>query len=392
MKIGVIGIGTAGVQTIAYLLGVLPEDIEIYSIHNPSIKILGIGESTTTFLPFCLQMGCGFTMLNDGDKLDATTKHGVRYQNWRSKDFNTHILPPYHGMHFNNFKLSEVAFDGARKKWPNRFKELLGEIKKITQDSNSVTVNIDDVNYNFDYVVDCRGYPEDYTDYKVYDDLPVNHCIVYQNEEPGNWNFTYHRAHKNGWMFGIPLTTRQGWGYLYNDTITEKSEALADLANIFGKQQEEINFREFAFKNYHAKKIVNGRIISNGNRALFFEPLEALSGTFYEAVCVEIGKIILNGKSEELVNEFLLSIASRYADFISFVYHGGSVFDSDFWNITTKKSKDRLESSETWNDQKMRINVLNAIGHAENENILMLPVSISLWKLLDDKLSYGYFK
>jgi hypothetical protein len=38
-------------------------------------------------------------------------------------------------------------------------------------------------------------------------------------------------------MFGIPLKTRQGWGYLYNDTITSKEDALEEINKIEAEMQ-----------------------------------------------------------------------------------------------------------------------------------------------------------
>jgi hypothetical protein len=391
MKIAVIGAGTAGVQTIAYFLARLPTDIEVYSIHDPSIKILGIGESTTGFLPRVLSEGCGFTMLDHGDELDATTKHGVKWSNWRKESFNTHILPPYHGMHFNNFKLAELAFRLASEKWPTRFYQLQGDLDNMIQSTEKVTLSVSGVYYDFDYVVDCRGYPTDYSDYTICENFPLNHALVHTIPFPGTWNYTHHQAHQNGWMFGIPLKTRQGWGYLYNDTITNKDDAIQDIADIFNVHKDSLNLREFSFKNYFANNFINGRIILNGNRALFFEPMEALSGTFYEAISIEAVNIILQNTTVDLANARLKEIASRYEDFILFVYHGGSTFDSDFWNITKKKAKERLDTSDTWSDTYKMITALIESGHADNEMILIPPCSIKLWLSIDSHL-HGYFK
>jgi hypothetical protein len=386
MKVGILGTGTAGIQTMAYFMSVMPDDVEIYSIYDPKHPILGIGESTTTFLPQVLWQGLGLTMLDNIENLDATSKHGVLYKNWREDDFYTSILPPFHGMHFNNFRLPEVAIAAAKTK--HGYDTIEGEVTDISQTEDRVYVTIDGVVNEFHYIVDCRGYPTDYTDYEICDYLPVNHCLVHTVDKPGDWNFTYHQATKNGWMFGIPLRTRQGWGYLYNDTITTKDEALQDIAEIF---QEEPNTREFAFKNYYAKNIFNGRIIKNGNRALFFEPLEALSGTFYEAVAVETAKVILDNKDPNDSNSMLRDIAETYAAFICMVYHGGSTFDTPFWKETKIKTSIALQNSDTWNELYTRINTLTAVG-LDDESMVINPISIFLWKLIDERLGYGYFK
>jgi hypothetical protein len=386
MKVAVIGIGTAGLQTLAYYMDSLPDDIEVYSIHNPAQKILGIGESTTTFLPHILQRSCDFTMLGKGKLLDVTTKHGVKYSNWREHSFTSNILPPYHGMHFNNFKLADIVLEALRPK--SGFYEIKGEIKSMTQNENFVMLNIDDNAYTFDYVVDCRGYPEDYSDYKMLDYLPVNHGIVNGIDEPGTWQYTHHQATRNGWMFGIPLQTRQGWGYLFNDTITSVEEAKEDMQTLFDKP---LSLREFSWKNYYKENIVDGRIISQGNRALFFEPLEALSGTYYEAVCVESAAVILGEKTSTDANKKLQDIAETYCSFICFVYHGGSTFNTEFWKQTVDKTSEALHNSPYFKDVVVRIKSL-VESNFTDERIILYPISVSLWLLIDREMGYNYFK
>jgi len=384
MKIAVIGIGTAGIQTLCYLLGHLPDAIEIYSIHDPDTKILGIGESTTTALPYALRTGAGFTMLDDGDELETTVKHGVRYENWTKDHWHTHILPPQFAMHFNNFKLGEVILPKLKTRWGSRFQTIEGKILDISQDNESVQITINETTHLFDYLIDCGGYPEDYADYEIRTDLPVNHCLVHTINEPGTWNFTYHKAHRNGWMFGIPLKTRQGWGYLYNDTITTKEDAMKEIAELFDTDVNTLNLREFSFKNYFAKEIINGRIIKNGNRALFFEPLEALSGYFYDAVCVAIVNLLMNGYSKKELNTHLTETALKYENFICAVYHKGSVYDTEFWRITKEKTKNHLDNSPLWREHLRIYKLFNHLNFGEE--VVLPPVSIHLWHILNDEL------
>jgi tryptophan halogenase len=388
MKIAIIGVGTAGVHTLCYLSAHLPNDFEIYSIHDPDIKILGIGESTTTALPQALWKGAGFTMLDNADDLDATTKHGVKYINWTPEPFNTHILPPFFAMHFNNFKLGEVVIKKLKSKWGNRFTALEGKIEDLKQDADKVEMLINGVPHTFDYIVDCRGYPDDYTDYEICKDLPVNHALIHTIEKPGDWNYTYHQAHKNGWMFGIPLQTRQGWGYLFNDTITTKEEAMEEMAEIFNTTVDGLNLREFSFKNYYSKKPLDGRIFKNGNRALFFEPLEALSGYYYDSVCVKIVNFFtVEGHTLDELNYRLVEEAQKYENFIHFVYNKGSIFDTPFWKITKEKTQNHLDNSPLWKEHISACKLLNYLNQ-NDEAIIMGPVSIFLWNLLDEKMRH----
>ena len=57
---------------------------------------------------------------------------------------------------------------------------------------------------------------------KVY----LDSSIVVKSYTPGDWEYTYHIAHEHGWMFGIPLQERTGWGYLWNSNITSELDTI----------------------------------------------------------------------------------------------------------------------------------------------------------------------
>jgi hypothetical protein len=241
--------------------------------------------------------------------------------------------------------------------------------------------------HQYDYVIDCRGFPKDSTEHIPVTTIPVNHCLVNTIDTPGDWNYTSHQATKNGWMFGIPLQTRQGWGYLYNDTITTKDEAVADIADIFNTSPDKLTLREFSFKNYKAKKFINGRIIKNGNMALFYEPIEALSGWFYDNILRAFFDVVVTqSMTEDDANNYLHNLADEYETFICYMYHGGSVFDSKFWNITSKKCKAKLNNSSMF---KQHIKKLNSTPLSfDNNPSIVFPMGV--WRELDKNLKYQY--
>jgi len=389
-KIAVLGTGTAGVVSLAHCLAFFTNEWQITSVYDPNIPMLGIGESTSTQIPTTLFYGADLNFLQDMSELDSTIKHGVKYVNWREKDFFTKIPPPFYAMHFNNFKLKEFAFKRFKEKWNNKFQVLEGEIKSLDNLQQKAVINfVDNTSHDFDYVIDCRGYPKDYSEYEMVD-IPVNHAIVNMIPKPGDWNYTYHYAHPNGWMFGIPLQSRQGWGYLYNDKITTKDEAIDNIAEIFNTDKNKLNLREFSFKNYKAKKFIDGRIIKNGNRAIFFEPLEALSGWMYDSIIRTFFDVVLaNVHTEETANIHLHNLAEDYELFINYMYHGGSTFDSTFWQITSKKCKEKLESNPKW---QQHVNTMKGLEPAYYTNqTLVFPFPAGVWKNLDQDMQYHYF-
>ena len=314
----------------------------------------------------------------DGEDLQCTIKAGVKFKNWREHEFTSPMFFPGYGMHFDNFKLAEVIFSRVYKKYKERFTELKIDIESLEQNNKEVIVN---KTHKFDYVIDCRGFPKDYSDYTMVT-LPINHCLVHAVNEPGNWNFTYHTAHENGWMFGIPLQKRQGWGYLYNDEITSKDNALKNFKEITNKNINIDNVREYTFKPFKAKKYVNQRIMLNGNSALFYEPIEAISGGFYDSLNVLYYEYIFNKTFNERDINFNISyMADKYINFISYLYQGGSIYNTDFWNhakeICTENLKNNnwLETIKTIKQQK--------------ENVSRFPLSCDAWRILDKNLYNG---
>ena len=143
-------------------------------------------------------------------------------------------------------------------------------------------------------------------------------------------------------MFGLPLQSRTGWGYLYNSKITSQLEAQDDVSKILEEYQVEFHSkdcREFSFKNYYAKNIVNedGNIFVNGNRALFLEPIQATSLGCYGL----INDMILDRIENDVYdNQKYLDIMNEVIMFINLHYLNGSDYDTPFWKMATKGAKE----------------------------------------------------
>ena len=390
-KLLVIGVGTAGILTLGQMISSLDDNWEVHSVYDPKIPILGVGEATSVQAPIALFKGLGFNMAYDAERLSATHKYAVRYTNWRSHTFDSLIVPPNYAIHFDNTKLKELGFERLKERYPTRFKSIEGTVEYTRNINNAVEVKINDSIHYYDYVIDCGGFPKDYTGYAMVD-LPINHALVTAVKKPGDWNYTHHWAHKHGWMFGIPLQHRQGWGYLYNDTITSKEDALADMASIIKVPKEEIEFREYIFKPYHATdNLIEGRILRNGNRYMFFEPMEALSMEYYCKLNTQYLKLI-NGEttSQKVINNAIFEVNGLIA-FYRYMYHGGSTYDTDFWKISSAKSREYLFEDEQFLDM---VDFYNANAHRPDVSIAMLitPFYAYTWEQFDKNLGYSFFK
>lgn len=345
-KIAIIGAGSAGILSTCHMISYLPTDWQVTLIHNPNISALGIGESTNPSFCAILDTGLEFNLLKDLDKLDGTPKFGTKFTKWREHDIMNPLIGGTFAIHFDTHKLRDFAIPRLKNKWQSRFNEITGTVTSITNKVSHAEVIVDNTAHTFDYVIDCTGFPKDYTDYTV-SELPLNHCLVHNVRTPGDWHFTGHRATRNGWMFEIPLTTRQSYGYLFNNRITTVEEAKQDFANEINVPVEELDSIEYNFTPYYANKIFDGRICKNGNAAMFFEPMSANSlWAYFNINSSFFHYVIGNIKDVDKVNHLFYTNATAVEEMIAYFYHGGSTYDTEFWRTTKEIASKKLQHSE----------------------------------------------
>jgi hypothetical protein len=387
-KLGVIGAGSAGVLTLVHFCTWLDSDWEVYSIHNPARPILGIGESTNGEFVGLLERGIRFCLGNqsDLDALDATIKYGSKFMNWRNNSWINPLLDGNVAIHFNNFRFKELVFDRLEKFWPRQFRRLDGDVKHMTNLEDRVIVRVDDQDYEFDYVIDCMGTPSSYEGYTISDCTPVNRCQIHSITDYEYEPFTDHIAHENGWMFGVPLKGRKTYGYLYNDTITPKEEALAHMKQMLGVDQ--LEDKEYIFKCYYTRQMAEGRICKNGNKALFFEPLVANSIFIYLYTNRLIYNYILGISSAEKVNMDFVKAVQEMEDVISYYYHRGSIFQTPFWDYAAAHTHARLENRPEFK------NIMRTYRQLKDRGLLYTgPVygfKPLTWEIVDEAMGCGY--
>tara|TARA_B100001250_G_scaffold218798_1_gene187777 strand:- start:444 stop:1640 length:1197 start_codon:yes stop_codon:yes gene_type:complete len=355
MKVAVVGAGTAGLLSAMDLCVGLPSFAKITLIHSLSIGSLGVGESSLVNFPQSLSESIDYNHIFDRKELKSSTKYGVQFKNWRGNTFIP-FSGGSHGIHFDASNLSDFVLPRLQNKYGN-FHELKGVVESVVSDGAKVNIRVDEYDHKFDYVIDCRGYPENYEDYSQSSYVYLNSAIVVPSKTKANWEYTYHIAHKNGWMFGIPLGDRSGWGYLYNSDITERKEALKDLEQTLSDQKNTDghfvdydldNIKEFSFENYYAKRIVNndGNIFLNGNRALFFEPLQATSLGCYSFISQRIIDYIINDITLVDIKRTYNKVIEECLLFINLHYRYGSDFDTPFWRMAKEKSNELLNQQD----------------------------------------------
>jgi tryptophan halogenase len=281
-RLAVVGVGSAGILSLCHFLTYLDNEWEVVSIHDPATGILGIGESSNPNLVIALENAFGFRLLDHLQPLNGTRKYGTMWKGWREKEFLSPLIGGNCAIHFDTHKLKEFVLPELEKRWPNKFKIVEAKVTDIRNVVNGALIEMDKGSLIFDYVIDCRGFPTDYTDYRVFDEMPINHALVHNKEIPADWGYTGHLTHAHGWMFEIPLANRQSYGYLFNNKITSIEEAKKDFAKLINVPEDQLQNIEYKFKSYYSTKVCDGRIMKNGNRAGFYEPINATSIFMYD--------------------------------------------------------------------------------------------------------------
>ena len=335
MKIAILGAGSAGILTTGCILKDFKNrniDCEVTHIYDSNKPILGVGESTTSEVTFAIGQAFDFIFATEAKELNSTTKYGTQYIDWRDKDIIFPFQSGYHAIHFDARDFAEMGLKRLQKMYSN--------YRRV--DSN---VEYEDL-VEYDYIIDCRGRPTDFSDYEECN-LVLNSALVYDDPTPSDFGFTKHVAHKYGWMFVIPLQHRTSHGFLYKSEFCTRKEAEDELIRITeASDVDRNNFRTFDLKPYYCKKTIDGKILKSGNRAVFFEPMSANS-LYMTVKNAEIHSQYIRGEiAQDKANELCILNYRAVEDLINLIYHGGSIYENDFWDWAKKTSSERIERTD----------------------------------------------
>jgi hypothetical protein len=316
MKIGVVGGGNGGLVVALYLLReTFNKDVEIEIYYDPNIPIEKVGQGSLVNFVGLLSDFIDINWYNN--PINATFKTGILYEGWGKKK----------DKFFHHFPLDFMAVHYS----PNKLREYMIE-KKVCK---FIEQNVEDCNdLDCDYVFDCRGTPKDFSYYNILKN-PLNHVVLKQTDGVDHDQYwTRCIATPDGWMFSIPGKDHTSFGYLYNTDFTSHEQARSN----FGCNE---NAEHFGFQNYLARKpIYNDKVILNGNRLTFIEPLEASSVETYYQWTSMVCQWIFGERSKRSILEELVESVVEVQNFILWHYATGSKYDTKFWAEAEKMARD----------------------------------------------------
>lgn len=383
--IAVVGLGTAGIQSLAHFLSQMDNSWTIISISDPSIPIIGIGESTNPTFVTTLEEGAHFSMVEELEKQEmlSTIKLGTKYVNWREHSFINAFAKSSIGIQMDSHLLKEWALPRFRSIWGLKFQEIEGNVKEIKNIDDKALVNIDNKEYVYDFVIDCTGFPKTYDEYEIIDGV-TNHALIHNKIESHNPLVTEHIATKDGWMFTVPLANRLSCGYIFNDKITTVEQAKINFSKEINVPINKLNNIEYKYISYHAKKTIDKRIIKNGNKAMFFEPMFGNSLIGYGLINQSAYRYIVGQISEQEANNICKYNFTFIYECIFWHYSQGSLYETDFWKISKNKAKEMIKNSSIIQDGIKKSKYFNTYGGAQNLNLEIFFPILPMIKLAEN--------
>lgn len=322
-KVSIIGAGTAGVLSTSHF--VAQNEIEVEWIYDPNTPAVPVGEGSLFNFNEILSK-IGFTY-SDLDKVNGTAKLGIYKENWGNSTNNF----------YENFHFGVTASHFSANELQAYVLELLKDKVNIVEKNINNYLEVDS-----DYIIDCRGWPEDFSDYNKSSAITVNTAYVTQCF----WDYpkflhTLTIARPWGWVFGIPLKHRCAIGYLFNSEISNIDTIKEDVKEVFNKFGLIPSNKTLTlpFKSYYKKQTYVDNVCYNGNTNFFLEPLEATSIYHMENIIRGAYDVSQGNITQNQGNSYIINKIKEIENIISLHYLNGSTYDTDFWRLAKENAK-----------------------------------------------------
>jgi hypothetical protein len=323
MKIGIIGSGNAAIisaiMSIHSCRSFQIRDPKITVFYDPNIPTEIVGQGTT------LNVSDAIHRILDVDErpsnpVGITGKVGFLYRNWaRDTDELLYKLGG-NGMSYHyNPKLLRDHF-----------------LKSNLATFIEKNVTPEEIQSKFDLVFDCRG--KSCNNWEEYDYLksPVNCCLLGRNtNRDPSMIWTENIATPDGWCFRIPTLDGESYGYVFNKDITSIEDAKSNFKKMFDLE----TFHVIEFKNYKRKKLyLNDKVVLNGNRYFFLEPLESTATPMYALIANFAVRRLILKRSIDFIEKTCHEFLEEVHEWILWHYYYGSDYKTKFWFEAQKTS------------------------------------------------------
>lgn len=395
-KVVIAGGGTAGWMTAALLRKVLQQHIEIELVESQEIGIVGVGEATIPPIQI-FNKYLGLDEKEFLRETNGTIKLAIQFENWRISgesyfhtfgapganlgfcsfqhfwlkaqraglqrslwDFDLNFLSCQQGK-FNKINTQNPVYDmpyayhfdsalygqylrKLAERWGVTRTEGVIEHIKVNADSGYIEKlqlksgkQIDG-----DLFIDCTGIRKlligktlgvNYENWEHL--LPADSALAVPSERFAHTlPYTRSIAHKVGWQWRIPLTSRNGNGIVYSSKYMSDEQAEQTLLNNLDSTAIG-DPRKITFETGRTQQQWHKNVVAIGLSSGFLEPLESTSIHLIQSGIVRLLKMFPNeGISQAMIELYNAESKQEFEtirDFIVLHYHVNERSDSDFW-------------------------------------------------------------
>lgn len=330
-KILIVGGGTAGFIVASMIKAMAKDFVDITLVYDPENPVIGVGESTTPIFPQMLKtieithedlirnIGSTFKL---GIKFTDWCKNHTYYHNFHQVDYcddfssDSNIVSAFgvsnniddggecygdhvtsaskvfvdldnkiqgrYALHIDGTLFSRYLEDRIKDKI-TIYKEKISDVAVFEDGVKNITLK-SGATLSADFYIDASGLEKvlmskiennwvSKSDYCLMDSaMPMS--VPMSENIP---SYTEAFAHKNGWMWKIPLAERYGIGYVYSSKFLSDEDAKTDFAQHLKEYHnfEAEQFRTIKFDAGYWQKQWNKNVVSVGLSSGFVEPLES---------------------------------------------------------------------------------------------------------------------
>ncbi len=332
--------------------------------------------------------------------------------------------PPYVGAvdyayHFNAGKFSDLIASNAKSRFGVKHKfETVEDVRLNADGDIESLIYASGLEEAFDFYLDCSGFSAVLLGKALqtpYEDkssqILTDTALVLQeptSESSTIQPYTTAVAHKAGWIWDIPLTTRRGLGCVYSSAHLPEAEALGEFSSYLGRPLEMDDVRKIPMKIGYRRDFWKKNCVALGLSQGFVEPLEATSilVTDFSANLLAKSFPRFSQDIEVLSGYYNRSVKytwDRVIDFVQLHYCISDRRDTDFWvdctegapmsdvleerlerwSITTPKSSDFFSTFDIFGVENYLF-VLYGMGYSTKSIVIGEKERVEAEKILRD--------
>ena len=399
-RIVIVGGGTAGWLTAAYISNQMSSHTEILLVDKQVSDPIGVGEATIlNFKQFMYD--CGFKPEEWIPEIDATFKCGILFKDWQQEgvnlwhpfafpmfnnldsdlltcwtmfkeyDYFTHACALYHpGVTENKVdpeNIGTYAYHidcGKLVRWVKG--KLLRKIQLVEHEVisvdrnergglNHITIDTGE-EIQSDIFIDCTGFkrliaPEpDSVDCqgRLFCDTAVAGRFDYRNKPIEQNPYTTCAAVEHGWIWKTPTQERVGSGLVFNKSVSDVDEVKESFCKYWNNRVTPDELRLLDWTPYYHKNFWTDNVVTIGLSSGFIEPIESTGIALISAGAQEFVESCRGSFYDDSIikgyNYQMTSFYESCIDFVNMHYAYNKRKTGKFWKYVqdTFKPSDKL--------------------------------------------------